>query len=337
MSTPNSTPQFPAQKFNWRHVVLIALILGFLWWMWSQDPIPQKSDYHHFVDTRTFFGIPNFVDVISGLPFLLVGIMGVRFCLGSEPGPGRCAWIVFFAGVGLVSIGSALYHWNPNDESLVCDRLPLATILMGLFAALAGEFVHHRLGNLLLAPSLLLGFASVGYWYLADDLRFYYCVQFVPLLCIPAVMLLFKSSYSHSWLLLAAFGWYAISKVTEEFDDAIFHGMQGLVSGHSIKHVLAAAGCYCILIMLRKRSTRDCAEEGGRGQPRMGKKPRCRGTGQTVPEDTGNGYVGAHLFVLSWCVLLLVLATVYGVMLDLPSVSLNPLQPKASGCGEGRG
>jgi len=124
---------------------------------------------------------------------------------------------------------------------------------MGLIAALAGEYMHERLGRLLLAPAVLLGFASVLYWHWVDDLRFYYWVQWASLLSIPVLIVLFKSRYSHQWVLLVALAWYALAKVTEAYDLAIFRGTGETISGHTIKHLLAAAGCYSILWMLRAR------------------------------------------------------------------------------------
>jgi hypothetical protein len=123
----------------------------------------------------------------------------------------------------------------------------------GLFVALLAEYVHTRLGDVLLVPMLLLGLFSVLYWERADDLRLYIWVQLIPLLTIPAVMLLFHARYSHSWLLAPALGLYVLAKVAEIYDREFFGFTGGALSGHSLKHVLAAAGCFTILWMLRVR------------------------------------------------------------------------------------
>jgi hypothetical protein len=57
--------------------------------------------------------------------------------------------------------------------------------------------------------------------------------------------------------LLVALGWYLLAKLTEFYDLAVFQYMQELISGHSIKHLLAGAGCYSILLMLRKRKASE--------------------------------------------------------------------------------
>jgi hypothetical protein len=155
--------------------------------------------------------------------------------------------------VSLVSIGSGTYHWDPRDATLVWDRLPMTIAFMGLFTALLAEYVHARLGDILLVPMLLLGLFSVLYWQSADDLRLYIWVQLIPLLTIPVVMLLFRARYSHSWFLAPALGCYLLAKFAEVYDREFFALTGGLFSGHSLKHVLAAAGCLAVLWMLRIR------------------------------------------------------------------------------------
>jgi len=42
-------------------------------------PLKQPQAYHQFADQRTWFGIPNFLNVISNVGFLLVGLVGLGF------------------------------------------------------------------------------------------------------------------------------------------------------------------------------------------------------------------------------------------------------------------
>jgi len=240
-------------RTHWRHILLATIVVGSLALMLSQPPFRQDVRYHDFADRRTFLGLPNFLDVTSNLFFLFVGVGGLRFCLRSQLGRARRAWIVLFVGVAFVSIGSAYYHWSPSNQTLVWDRLPMTIGFMGLFAALLGEYVSDRLGEVLLVPALLLGFFSVLYWHWFDDLRLYAWVQFIPLLTALVIMSLFRPAYSHQWLLLAALGWYALAKVLEAYDRAVFVLDRGLVSGHTIKHLLAALSCLTILRMLQRR------------------------------------------------------------------------------------
>ena len=238
---------------SWRYVLLIVVVLGSLGSLLALGPISQDVDYHAFADTRMFFGIPNCLDVVSNLPFLIVGFLGLRLCFGSELGEMSPVWALFFIGVGLVSVGSAYYHWNPNNDSLVWDRLPITMGFMSLFTALLGEYLHQRVGKILLWPLVLIGLVSVLHWHWTDDLRMYIWVQFFPLLIIPLLMWMFKSTYTHNWLILLALGWYILAKVAEVYDGPILDATAGVVSGHTMKHVLAAAGAYSFYLMLDKR------------------------------------------------------------------------------------
>jgi hypothetical protein len=242
-------------KEVWPRFLLLAILLGSLALVLTLDPIQQNAGYHRFADQRVIFGVPNFFDVSSNIAFLLVGVAGVLF-LARRTVSARLAWLTFFLGVALVSAGSAYYHANPNDETLVWDRLPMTIAFMGVFAAVLGECVDERLGKLLLAPAVLLGLLSVLYWSWLGDLRLYYWIQLTPLLTIPVVMVLFRPRTTHQWLLLVAVALYGVAKLAEAHDKEIFAATQHLFSGHTLKHLLAALSCLTVLAMLwRRKST----------------------------------------------------------------------------------
>lgn len=246
-------PPHTISNETWRYLLLAIVVLGSLAALTLLAPLAQDINYHAFADTRMFLGVPSFLNVVSNLPFLIVGVLGLNFCLNSAPAPSRHAWIVLFIGLGLVSVGSAYYHWNPHSDSLVWDRLPMTVGFMSLFAALIGEFLDQRIGQRLLWPAVLIGLGSVLHWHWTDDLRLYAWVQFVPLLVMLILLLLFKSRYTHSWMLVVALGWYVLAKFAEALDGAILNATAGIVSGHTLKHLLAAAGAYSIYLMLRRR------------------------------------------------------------------------------------
>ena len=241
----------------WRRVLLLFIVIGSLAFMLSKEPFGQNPRYHDFADQEAFVGIPNFADVASNIPFLLVGIAGIVFCTTDRKLSLRTAWVTLFLGVALVAVGSIYYHLSPNSETLVWDRLPMTIGFMGLFAALLGEYVNVRLGKALLIPVALLGCASVVYWHMFDDLRFYYWIQLVPLLTIPAVIVLFRPPHSHRWILLVALLLYALAKIAEANDREVFAFTHRMLSGHTVKHLLAALGCLALLVMLKIRQPTD--------------------------------------------------------------------------------
>lgn len=237
---------------EWRHLLMLAVGSGSLLLILLCAPTEQPASYHNFADNRSFFGIPNFYNVGSNLAFLFVGVAGLKTCLEKPLARLRTAWLVLFAGITLVSVGSAYYHWNPNNDTLVWDRLPMTIGFMGLFVALLGEYIDVRL-RVLLGPAVITGLASVLYWHFLGDLRFYVWVQVIPLLTIPIIIILFRSRYSHRFLLLAALGFYLAAKVLEYFDLQVFDATRRVASGHTIKHLLSAFGCLLIVLMLQRR------------------------------------------------------------------------------------
>lgn len=252
---------FALNKY-WRHGLLFLIAAASLLILLSLPPIRQDARYHEFADGRSFLGIPNFADVVSNVPFLLVGLAGIVLgARGRLTGYSIC-WFTFFLGVALVSVGSGYYHWHPNNDTLVWDRLPMTVGFMGVFMAIVSESVQPKLGTILLLPGLILGTGSVVYWHYYDDLRFYGWVQFAPLLMLPFLLALFPSQYSHRYMLLITLACYLLAKLFEVSDRQVFAMSHGVVAGHALKHLCAAAGCVCILQMLRKRQVPNVEHAG---------------------------------------------------------------------------
>jgi len=228
-----------------RIAALGLVILGSIALVASRPPIAQDPAYHAFADQRSLIGIPNFWNVASNLPFLLVGALGLRRAARLRSGP-RASWLTLFAGIALVAAGSAYYHWNPGDATLVWDRLPMTIGFMGLFAALVSESVAPRLERALLPGMLAIGVASVGVWVATGDLRFYAWVQLLPLVTIPLLVALFARARASAGPLLVALAAYVIAKLAELYDRGIFAGSGELVGGHALKHLLAAGACWAL-------------------------------------------------------------------------------------------
>jgi hypothetical protein len=204
-------------------------------------------------DTRAFLGIPNFADVSSNVAFLLVGIAGLVLCAGRRVDGAAHAWTVFFGGVALVFFGSVWYHWSPDNATLVWDRLPMTVAFMGLLIAVVSEHAGTRLERLLLFPAVAAGIASVAWWAWTDDLRAYLWVQAAPLICIVYVLLVYRAAYTHRGCLALAFVAYTAAKAAEFQDSEIYAFTSQAVSGHTLKHLLAALGIYFVYLMLRRR------------------------------------------------------------------------------------
>ncbi len=85
----------------------------------------------------------------------------------------------------------------------------------------------------------------------ASDLRFYAALQ-VYAVVLLLVILLLPPRYTRSADLAVVVGFYVLAKITEAADRAIF-AFGHVVSGHTIKHLAAAAAGFGILRMLEKR------------------------------------------------------------------------------------
>ena len=210
--------------------------------------VPQDPAYHAFIDSRSLLGVPNFWNVFSNLPFLIVGVAGLAFvkrnadkvCVSTT----EMAYHVFFIGIFLTAFGSSYYHLAPSNETLLWDRLPMTIGFAGLVTIIVAEFVSARAARMLLLPLLIVGFASVAYWAWTEsrgvgDLRPYAIVQFLPMLMIPVILLTHKPVIGEAryfWWMLA---FYVLAKLLEFFDADIF-AFGYLISGHSLKHVAAA-------------------------------------------------------------------------------------------------
>jgi hypothetical protein len=203
-------------------------------------PIQQDQNYHQFADQRTIFGIPNFWNVVSNLPFLWVGAAGLRR-FRNDP-----ATTVFFLGVFLTGLGSSYYHWNPNDNTLFWDRLPMTLSFAAVLSLVVSERINAKTGAILLWPALAIGFFSLLLWRWTDDLRLYFWVQFFPGVVLLVLFLLYPPKYTGTRYWIVAGGLYGLAKVLEFTDQAIYSAGY-VLSGHTLKHLAAAAACLAIL------------------------------------------------------------------------------------------
>lgn len=236
-------------------------------------PIAQPHDYHGFADQQRLLGMPNFMNVASNLAILFSGIAGL-FCLRHVAGnrheftrrPFRTSaevwpYRIFFLSIVMTALGSACYHWRPDNTALLWDRLPIAIGIMALLAATLSERVDPKLGFHLLPVLVSIGAASVLYWYWSEqqgagNLNFYIVIQFYSLLLIALLSLMLPTAYTHGNRVLQAIGFYALAKASETLDQQIFTLGQ-IVSGHTLKHLIAALAIWWIVRMLRERTCVD--------------------------------------------------------------------------------
>ena len=231
-------------RVSWRLWILATVIAGGVVGAFWLSPIAQDPTYHEFSDRRALAGIPNFWNVFSNLPFVLVGAFGLTRAFDLSRSASRTAYLILCIGVIFVGFGSAYYHYGPSTSTLLWDRLPMAVAFMALFSLVVSDRVSERLGGVMLWPLIFAGVASVGYWYWSElqgrgDLRAYGVVQFLPVVLIPLMLLLYRGQGLSAPLLWGTLVMYALAKSAEHFDQIIYESIRFL-SGHSLKHLLAA-------------------------------------------------------------------------------------------------
>ncbi|MDH5632896.1 MAG: ceramidase [Gammaproteobacteria bacterium] len=242
-----------------RRCIQAILVISFasLIFMLALPAIPQDPSYHHFADQVKRLGIHSFSNVTSNIFFLFVGVAGL-YHLARQPlaTVQQQMYGMFFIGVMATAFGSAWYHLAPGNKTLVWDRLPMSIAFMSLFSIVLYERLSSLWASRLFPMLLVLGIASVGYWHYTEsighgDLRAYGLVQFLPALLMPVILLCRgdRGRDRYLWLVIA---YYALAKLAEFLDDAMFQLLAQTVSGHSVKHVLSAIAAWMVLKHCRR-------------------------------------------------------------------------------------
>ena len=241
---------------------MVLTLVSFIFVFSFIPKIPQWSGYHQFADTRKIWGIPNFANTISNISFLLVSVLGLFFLRRQWKNKNLTpeeviVFLALFIGIFLTGFGSAYYHWSPDNSSLVWDRLPMTIIFMSLLSLTIMTRINLKLGFWLLVPLIAIGIFSVLYWHWTEllgrgDLRLYGFVQFYSIFLLIIILFLFPKSYPPLKIYIWMFIFYGLAKLFEYFDLGIYRS-NGLVSGHTLKHIFAAISTYGIVIILDKR------------------------------------------------------------------------------------
>jgi hypothetical protein len=241
-------------------VLLLVAIFG--------PAVAQPAHHHDFADQRAWGGIPCALDVLSNLPFAFWGLAGLA-CLGWPSGPDRAAIplvpgrlaALFFAGLLITTAASAWYHWQPDDAGLAVDRLGMVFAFAGLMGLAAAERVSSRAGLALAGAVLLLGPLSIWTWVSSANVLPWAVVQFggmALILCLACLRPL-PGALAVRWGLVLMI--YAVAKVLEQADAWVYLWSAGMISGHSLKHVVASCAAWPVLAAIM-RAVKIRAESG---------------------------------------------------------------------------
>lgn len=257
-------------------LLVVLMVIGAM----LMPRISQPASYHCFADARSWLGVPNTLNVLSNLPFALVGMIGLAAIFGPRAQESRrfvSSWerwpyAALFTGSLLTSGGSAYYHLDPDNARLVWDRLPMTMGFMALLSATLSERIGVAVARRLFVPLLAAGAFSVLYWSWTErqdvgDLRLYGLVQFGSILVMVLLLLMYRGTYTGVGYLVAALLTYVGAIGLDRMDHQVF-AIGHIMSGHTLKHLIAAAAVGCLVVMLHVRSpvvTRDSRNQNTNG------------------------------------------------------------------------
>jgi hypothetical protein len=258
----------------WRRECALAAVFLLLLAVALLGPsVAQPLHYHDFADQRSWGGLPHAMDVISNLPFALWGMVGLwalmRAVRERAVGGATAAMAaLFFGGLWVTTAVSAAYHLQPDDAGLFWDRAGMVLAFAGLLGLAVMQAVGKRAGLALASAVLVLGPLSVLGWSLTGDVLPWAVLQFGGMALILGCAFLRPAqarALPVRWGVLIAI--YALAKLLELGDHAVYEWTGQLVSGHSLKHVVASFAAWPVvsaLLAVRKTKAESRAASASR-------------------------------------------------------------------------
>ena len=224
--------------------IFIALALFSVIFVFSSFPVYDGADVHFYADQRSLLGIPNFFNVIPTVLFLILGVMGLWKIGHQRKTFLRTVWMIFFLAVVGIALGSGYYHLDPSDQRLFWDRLSISTVFMALLAGVVTERISLNRAKKVVPFLIFVGMGSVFYWGSTGDLRFYLLMQYFPIISLPLLCFCFPKKGDKNIYGVVIF--YLLAKVVEIYDVQIFSLTHQMISGLTLKQLLAAVGVYFV-------------------------------------------------------------------------------------------
>jgi hypothetical protein len=213
---------------------------------------------HPFVDARAWLGMPNAFDVLSNAPLALAGLWGL-VGLGRS---GRAAFHVhthqalrvFFGGLVLTAVGSSVYHWAPDAHGLVFDRLGMAVTFAGALGLAMAERVSALIARNTLWAMLVVGCLSAAMPLVHGNVLPWAVVQFGGMAFMAWAALREPLPTALGVSLGSLLVFYSLAKLAEMGDATVFHATGDLVSGHTLKHLVAALAALPVIRAMRQNA-----------------------------------------------------------------------------------
>ena len=162
----------------------------------------------------------------------------------------------------------------PDNARLVWDRLPIALACGGLLAGVWSDVRQQRC-HVVSALLAIAAMASVAWWHFTEqvgvgDLRPYLLLQGLPMLLIPLWQWIYAAPRKERMAFGGALVLYAVAKLAELNDHQIAALMDGGLTGHTLKHLLATLAAAVIVSGLSRRVLNDAGQPKSQPVQRRG-------------------------------------------------------------------
>ena len=202
------------------------------------------AGYHDFADQRTLLGLPHALDVLSNLPFAVMGAWGLwwlrRVPLDRLGTAQRGLAGLLFIGLIATAFCSSGYHLDPHDAGLCIDRVGMSLAFAGLLGLAAADRISARAGVALAALVAVAAPATALVAWLGGNMTPWAVLQGGGLVLLAALALRRPQPRALGFSIIGVIAFYAVAKALELADAPVFALTQQLISGHSAKHLVAA-------------------------------------------------------------------------------------------------
>jgi hypothetical protein len=258
-------------------ILLLLACLGLAVPALFAPSVAQPSHYHEFADQRALWGLPFAMDVLSNTAFALAGIAGGAALAMLPPrslsNVQRAMAVLLVTGLVLTAGASSWYHGYPDAAGLAIDRCGMAFAFAGLLGLAAAGRVSERAGATLGLAVLALGPYCAHVAFARGNVLPWALLQFggMALVILLAALRPHHGALDIRWsMVIMAYG---VAKLLERNDHAVYQLTGQLVSGHTLKHVVAALAAWPVIgaILALGRSQRPMP-----GRIRIGRASICR-------------------------------------------------------------
>ena len=218
---------------------LVLLLVGGVLSLPSMSITP---DYHQHAGQVSYWIIPAFTQCLASLGLVGVGVFGLikhtRYTLSADLITGL---ITFLIALILSGLGTIIYHWSPQNQTLLFKLVPVSLLCMGLsFILLVSQSRLNQWG-IYYGGMMLYGLFSPIYGVYTHQMQTYYVTQILPI----ALMILLIArvwSFSYTTSLIYGVFFLMIGKLSEVGDHLIYQWTTQWIDGLSCAYLFYAIG-----------------------------------------------------------------------------------------------